>query len=286
MKTAIVTGASSGIGKETARELARRGMRVGIVCRNPKKADDTMAELRDSAPGASIDLFLGDLAELEQVRKLSAELHAAYPEGIDVLVNNAGVNLSQQQFTSEGFDAMLATTYLAPVLLTHLVGDLLLAAAPSRVIQVASEAHRFASTLDLDKLPDVGEYRGGLLANRAYGLTKLLLILYTQELARRLEGTRITANSLCPGLVATNLVGAQAMITRVGNVLKATPLIRTPRQGAEIAIRLASEASFEGVTGKFFSSTPGAGLVPPVRARGDAALQRAVYEKTGTWLDL
>jgi NAD(P)-dependent dehydrogenase (short-subunit alcohol dehydrogenase family) len=279
----VVTGASSGIGKETARELARRGMHVVIVCRNKAKGEATVEEVIAAVPGATIDLVLADLSELAQVRSLAGELHDRY-DRIDVLINNAGINASTQETTGEGFDAMLATNYLAPALLTHLTGDLLLAGAPSRVINVASEAHRFASAIQLDVLPDVGPYAGGLGANRVYGLTKLLLILHTQELARRLEGTGITANSLCPGLVATNLVGAQAMMTRLATALSVTPLVRTPRQGAHMSIKLASDPSIEGVTGQFFTSTTAARVLPPVGVRGDLELQRELWDKTESWI--
>lgn len=274
---AVVTGASSGIGKETARELARRDHRVAIVCRNPAKGKETLAEL-----DGDVDLFLADLSELAQVRKLADDLHAAY-DHIDVLVNNAGVNSAQREVTREGHDRMMATNYLAPFLLTQLLGDLLRAADQGRVVNVASEAHRFAGKIDFDQLPDLGEYRGGLLANRAYALTKLLLILHTRELARRLEGTDITANSLCPGLVATNLVGAQAMITRVGGVLSRTPLVRTPHQGARMSIKLAIDPTID-VSGRFFTSTPAARVLPLVGALGDRELQRELWDRTEEWL--
>jgi retinol dehydrogenase 12 len=280
---AVVTGASSGIGKETARELAKRGMHVAIVCRNPAKGEETLGELTVSA-ASNIDLFLADLSLLSEVRKLAVDLHAKY-DAVDALVNNAGVNLSQRTETAEGFDTMMATNYLAPVLLTHLVGDLLLAAPQGRVVNVASEAHRFASSIDFDQLPDLGNYGGGLIANRAYGLTKLLLILHTQELARRFESTPVTANSLCPGLVATNLVGAQAMVTRLGNVLARTPLVRTPRQGAQMSVKLASDTRMDDVSGQFFTSTPAARVLPAVGARGDEALQRELWDQTEQWLN-
>jgi NAD(P)-dependent dehydrogenase (short-subunit alcohol dehydrogenase family) len=279
----VVTGASSGIGTETARVLAQRGHHVAIVCRNPAKGEATLGELTAAAPDATIDLFRADLSELAQVRQLADDLHAKY-DHIDVLINNAGVNLSQSEHTSEGFDVMMATNYLAPVLLTHLVGDLLLAGPQGRVVNVASEAHRFAAGIDFDELPSLGNYRGGLLANRAYGLTKLLLVLHTQELARRLEGTAVTANSLCPGLVATNLVGAQAMVTRLGDVLSRTPLVRTPRQGAQMSIKLASDPAMSGVSGKFFTSTTAARVLPPVGARGDLELQRDLWDRTEQWI--
>jgi len=279
----VVTGASSGIGKETARGLVERGMHVVIVCRNRAKGESTREELLASAPDATVDLFLADLSLLAEVRRLGDELRAAYGS-IDALVNNAGVNLSRPEPTIEGFDAMMATNYLAPVLLTHVVGDLLLAAPQGRVVNVASEAHRTAPAVNLDQLPDLGEYSSGVSANRAYGLTKLLLILHTQELARHLDGSTVTANSLCPGLVATNLVGEQSLATRVAGVLSRTPLVRTPKKGAEMSIKLASDRTMAGVSGRFFSSTPGAGVLPAVRARGDAELQRQLWERTDRWL--
>jgi retinol dehydrogenase 12 len=279
----VITGASAGIGKETARALARQGMHIGIVCRNPTKGEATLRELKASAPDATIELFLADISEMAQVRTLAADLHGRY-DRLDVLINNAGINGAQQDTTIEGFDAMLATNYLAPALLTHLVGDLLLAGAPSRVINVASEAHRFAAPIDLNQLPDIGRYSGGISANRAYGLTKLLLILHTQELARRLEGSGITANSLCPGLVATNLVGAQAMVTRLATALAVTPLVRTPAQGAHMSIKLASDPTMGAVTGKFFTTTTAARVLPAVGARSDEALQRELWEKTEQWI--
>jgi NAD(P)-dependent dehydrogenase (short-subunit alcohol dehydrogenase family) len=279
----VVTGASSGIGKETARVLAKRGLHVGLVCRNPSKGEATVAEIMESAPGATVDLFLGDLSLLSEVKRVADDLHASY-DRIDVLINNAGVNLSQHEATVEGFDVMMATNYLAPVLLTRLAGDLVLAAPQGRVVNVASEAHRFAAAIDFDALPDLGDYRGGLQANRAYGLTKLLLILHTQELAHRLATTPVTANSLCPGLVATNLVGAQAMVTRLADVLSRTPLVRSPLQGAQMSIKLATDPAMADVSGEFFTSTSAARILPNVGARADLDLQRELWERTEQWL--
>lgn len=274
----LLTGASSGIGKATAKVLAKRGHHVAVVCRDPAKADDTMAEL-----DGDVELFLADLSLLENLRKLAAALHDRY-DHIDALINNAGINRSSAERTAEGFDAMMATNYLAPVLLTHLVGDLLLAAEQGRVVNVASEAHRIAAPIDFDTLPSLGEYSGGISTNRAYGLTKLLLILHTQELARRLDGTAVTANALCPGLVNTNLIGAQATVRRVSDALARTPLINTPHQGAQMSIKLATDPSLAHTTGEFFTSTPGARLIPPVGARKDAELQRRLWDATERWV--
>ncbi len=274
----LVTGASSGIGKATAQVLAKRGHHVAIVCRDPAKADVTMREI-----DGDVELFMADLSLLGEVHKLAAALHDRY-DRLDVLINNAGINSGAAQRTSDGFDPMMTTNYLAPVLLTHLVGDLLVAAPQGRVVNVASEAHRMAAPIDFDTLPSLGDYRGGIGANRAYGLTKLLLILHTQELARRVAGTAVTANSLCPGLVNTNLIGAQAMVRRIGDVLSRTPLINTPRQGAQMSIKLATDPTLARTTGEFFTSTPPARLLPPVGARRDVALQRRLWDETDTWL--
>ena len=251
---------------------------MALVGRNAAKVKETMAEL-----DGEIDTFLADLSVLAEVRSLATELHSTY-DRIDALVNNAGVNASQKTETVEGFDTMMATNYLAPVLLTHLLGDLLLRAEQGRVINVASEAHRFASGINFDTLPDIGDYSGGISANRAYGLTKLLLILHTQELARRVADTDLTANALCPGLVATNLVGAQAMVTRVAGALARTPLVRTPAQGAHMSIKLATDPTMRDVTGKFFTSTQAARVLPAAGPRNDEALQRELWDKTEQWI--
>ena len=272
-KICIVTGATSGIGKEIARGLVAQGAQVGIVGRNPDKVKATAEEL-----GGAVETYLADLSELSQVRTLAAELHRRN-ERIDVLVNNAGINSSSPQPTSEGYDAMLVTNYLAPFLLTNLVLDLLKAGAPARVVNVASEAHRLSDRLDPDRLTDFSP-SGAISGNRLYGRTKLALILSTQELAARLQGSGVTANSVCPGLVATNLVGEATPLTRFAQLASSTPLVRRPEQGASMPLRLATDPSFDGVTGQFISSTPGAGILPKHSARKDAALQQRLWEAT------
>ena len=281
---AIVTGATSGIGKEIARELARRGVHVGIVGRNPAKTAATADELRASVPDAEIETYHADLSELGDVRALADELHRRN-DRIDVLVNNAGINSSIPIVTSDGFDVMLATNYLAPFLLTNLVTDLLKAGAPSRVVNVASEAHRASDRIDVDHIRDFVPM-GVVGGNRLYGRTKLELILFTQELARRLEGTGVTANAVCPGLVATNLAGEASPFTRVAAAMSRTPLVRRPEQGARMPVRLASDPAFERTTGEFFSSTPGARLIPAHPARRDRALQTELWARTADLVGL
>jgi NAD(P)-dependent dehydrogenase (short-subunit alcohol dehydrogenase family) len=216
------------------------------------------------------------------VRSVADTLRTSWGR-IDALVNNAGINTSSPAPTSDGFDPMLATNYLSPWLLTNLLLDVLRAGAPARVVNVASEAHRLSDKLDPHHLNDFSP-SGPLETNRLYGRTKLALILYTQELADRVEPAEITVNAMCPGLVATNLAG-DSTATRLAALASRTPLVRRPDQGAALAIRLAVEPQYEGVTGGFFSSTPGAGLLPPHPSRRDRDLQRELWDATAELVD-
>jgi retinol dehydrogenase 12 len=273
----VITGATSGIGKAAAVELARQGARLTIVCRNVDKGAATVAELADTIPGLSADVVRCDLADLESVRRAAFELVDRY-DAIDVLINNAGVNDTQSSLTAEGFDHMMASNYLGPFLLTRLVLDRLKAAAPSRIVVVGSEAHRMAGPFDPERFEDLGAY-GTVNNNLAYGRTKLLDQLFTNELARRLEGTGVTANSVCPGLVATNLVD-MGPLRPIMQVATRTPFVNTPAEGARLVVRLAADPKFEGATGRFYTSTPGMRLLPPVPAMLDTRLQRRIWERT------
>src|SRR5688500_1823232 len=172
----IVTGATNGIGEAAAEELARRGAHVGIVARNPVKADATVARIREATPDAPVDVFIGDLALMADVRRVAAEINDRY-ERIDVLVNNAGIQLQAQRTTSEGLPEMIAVNYLAAWLLTSLLRDRLVASAPARVVVTASEAHRIGWTVDPETiLTDTSEFgRAGVMP--AYGKSKLLDVL-------------------------------------------------------------------------------------------------------------
>ena len=280
----IVTGATNGIGEAAAIELARRGAHVGIVARNPAKADATTARIKAAAPGAPVDVFIGDLALMNDVRKVAADMLDRY-ERIDVLVNNAGIQLPEQRTTSEGFPEMVAVNYLAPWLLTSLLHDRLVASAPARVVVTASEAHRIGWTIDPDTiLTDSAPFgRAGVMS--AYGKSKLLDVLFTLELAERLEGTGVTANCCCPGLVATGLAGTENVADRVATALSRTPLVRRPEQGARVLVRLATDAAFATRTGKFISSTPLAGLLPTIPSVRDTALRRRLWDATEALLD-
>lgn len=274
----IVTGATSGIGMATALELARRGGDISIVCRNLEKGKATAAEIEAVVPGSTVEVLLADLSELDQVRRLAEEVRGRHPV-VDILVNNAGVQDLRPRLTHDGFDHMLASNYLGPFLLTNLVLDKVRAAPAGRIIVVASEAHRSAGPLDPETFEHLGHY-SRLTGMRAYGRTKLLDLLFALELARRLEGTRATANALCPGLVATNLVEGKPLLGPVDRIMSRTPLLRTPEQGARMSVRLASDPSLAGVSGRFFTSTPGMTFLPSAAATRDVALQRRIWERT------
>jgi NAD(P)-dependent dehydrogenase (short-subunit alcohol dehydrogenase family) len=279
----IVTGATNGIGEAAAIELARRGARVGIVARNPRKADATVARIEAARPAAPVDVFIGDLAHMSDVRKVAAEMLDRY-DHIDVLINNARIQLREQRTTSEGSPEMVAVNYLAPWLLTSLLRHRLVASAPARVVVTASEAHRMGWTIDPETiLTDTAPFgRAGVM--RAYGKSKLLDVLFTLELAERLKDSGVTANCCCPGLVATGLAGTENMADRVAKALSRTPLVRRPEQGARVLVRLATEPAFVTRTGEFISSTPLAGLLPKIPAVRDVALRRRLWEATAAVL--
>jgi NAD(P)-dependent dehydrogenase (short-subunit alcohol dehydrogenase family) len=274
----VITGATSGIGHAAALELARRGAALTIVCRNPERGKTTAAELEAASGGASVDVLLADLSELDQVRTVAQEINDRY-SAVDVLINNAGVQDLWPRATSKGFDHMLASNYLGPFLLTNLVLDRVRAASSGRVVIVASDAHRIAARIDPESFEQLGEYSGSRTAIRAYARTKFLDLLFSYELARRLDGSG-TANACCPGLVATNLVEGGPVMGRADRVLTKTPLLRTPEQGARILVKLATDPSLAGVSGRYFPSTPGSRFIPLRPATRDAALQRKIWDRT------
>jgi NAD(P)-dependent dehydrogenase (short-subunit alcohol dehydrogenase family) len=236
-KTCIVTGANSGLGKETALALAEMKANVVMVCRNKEKGDAVRAEISKKSRNESVDLLLCDLSSLAEVRTLAAEVRNRYGN-IHVLVNNAGL-FSFSGRTDDGFETTFAVDYLAPFLLTNLLLDLLKASAPSRIVNVSSVGH-FNGHIDLDAVRKGGVATGW----GAYSNSKLALVMFTYELSRRLQGTGVTANCLHPGTVATHILRLPPAITR--------PFLKSAKEGAETAIYLASSPEVETVTGKYF----------------------------------
>ncbi|MBJ6144470.1 SDR family NAD(P)-dependent oxidoreductase [Hymenobacter sp. BT559] len=249
-KIMLVTGATSGIGEVTARELARQGAHVIILARNAEKADRTRRAIIAATGNERIDTVLADLSVLQQVRDVAAELHAKYPR-LDVLVNNAGLMFgAERELSADGYEMTLATNHLGPFLLTSLLFDLLQKSSAARIVNVASMAYRFSKPT-LDDLQSERDYS----AVWEYGNTKLWNIMFTQELAERLRAhgiTNVTTNCLHPGAVATGygkqtggIVGAALSLAR--------PFMISPEKGAQTSIFLATDAKVGAVSGGFFS---------------------------------
>jgi len=282
----VVTGATNGIGKEIARALARRGALLTIVARNPQKAAATADELSgESGAAGKPDVVIADLGDLESVRNAAAELRDRY-ERIDVLVNNAGTNSAVAATSVDGYELNMATNHLGPFLLTNLVLGLVQKAAPSRIVVTASEAHRTGGRPNLDRLADpIGSY-GAAGRQGAYGRSKLMNILFTKELARRLDGTGVTVNCFCPGAVFTGLVGDSPWVVGAGRILSRTPIIRRPEQGARMGVRLVLDPAFADTSGGFYSSTPGARFLPTLAVLKDVEFQRTAWEKSAELVGL
>ncbi|MET4639887.1 SDR family oxidoreductase [Mycetocola sp. 2940] len=246
-KNVLVTGGTGGIGKATAMELARRGARVGIVGRDAARAEAAARDIRAQA-GTSVDVFAADMSSQADVRRLAAQVLDAYPH-LDVLVNNVGGYWGKRHTTVDNLERTFAINHLASFLLTNLLLDRLKASAPARVVTVSSGAQSLGR-LNFDDLQGERKYSG----QRAYNQSKLANVMFTYELARRLEGTGVTATVLHPGVTRTNF-GAEdrsrwfAFMNRLGQ-----PFMKSPDQGASTSIYLASSPDVDGVTGRYFAN--------------------------------
>jgi len=278
----VITGATNGIGRLAALELARQGVHLGVVARSGAKVDGLRGEIEEIAPGAPVDAFLVDLSSLQDVRQTGQEISARY-DRISVLINNAGVHAFSQRITSEGFAEMVAVNYLAPWILTNALRDRLIAAAPSRVVTVASEAGRLhAKTItpsrDITLTDDYTRRESMTL----YGRSKLMDVMFTQELARRLAGTGVTANCCSPGFNVTGL-GRDLPFAGVLHKILTALRIGDPRRGAQIITRLATDPAFIDTTGGYFSVRDAMPLECPEPGRG-ADVQRELWDITAELL--
>ena len=276
MKTAVVTGASAGIGLETARGLAARAFHVVLLCRNAEKAKVAHRHIEGCVPGASTDIVLADLSVLADVRRAATEITQRL-DGLDVLVNNAGITLRKPAYTVEGIDVMEATNHLGPFLLTNLLRPMLEASAPSRVVTVASAVHRIGK-LRLDELEETRNY--GFLGFPRYGETKLMNILFTRELARRLEGTGVVANAVHPGAVRTDLGAPPGAVRALTG-----RFMRSPEQGARTSIHAATAPDLATVTGRYFIDEKPADDKLSAQARDDR-LAAELWERSAQLVGL
>ena len=242
----MVTGATSGIGAVTARALAQKGARVIIVARNVNRCENTVAEIIQTTGNHAVEYMLADLSSQDEIHNLVRVYQDKY-ERLDVLVNNAGGFFMSRLESIDGIEMTFALNHLNYFLLTNLLIETIKASAPARIVNVSSAAHQNAS-IDFDDLQDKHNYSGW----QAYGQSKLANILFTYELARRLEGTGVTVNALHPGFVATNFGANNAgflgtLVRRFMNLFSIE--VET---GAQTSIYLAASAGVEGVTGKYF----------------------------------
>jgi NAD(P)-dependent dehydrogenase (short-subunit alcohol dehydrogenase family) len=247
-KVCLVTGSNSGIGKVTARELARMGATVVMVCRNAAKGEAARKEIQEATGNQKVDLLVADLSSLAEVRRVADEFKQHYTQ-LHVLIHNAGGANYERKVTPEGYETTLAANYLAPFLLTELLLDVLRASAPARIVNVSSMAHT-RGKIDFADLQS--EQRYDLW--KAYGQAKLALILYTYELARRLEGSGVTVNALHPGVIASNFDQGLSPFLRWGWKL-IRPMLSTVEQGARTTLYLATSPEVEGVSGQYFSNS-------------------------------
>ncbi len=237
-KVCLVTGATSGIGKEIAHGLSKLGASVAISGRSREKCESAVQETN------SASYFVADLSSQAEVRKIADEFSSKY-DRLDVLVNNAGVFLAERKVTVDGIEYTLAVNHLAPFLLTNLLIDKLKSSAPSRIITTSSYAH-YAGQINFD---DIQFERRRYTGISAYSQSKLANVLFTRELARQLAGTQVTANCFHPGAVRTNLVqgGSYGMMWKAAGVF-----FVGPEKGADTGVHLASSDELVAVTGGYF----------------------------------
>ncbi len=241
-KVCVVTGANSGIGKETAEGLARMGATVVMVCRDRERGQAALEEIKSKSGNRSVELMICDFASQAQIRKLAEEFKQKHNR-LDVLINNAGLVLTRRAVTEDGLESTFAVNHLGYFLLTNLLLDVIKQSAPARIVNVALTAHRSA-TIDFNDLQGERSYS----TMRAYGQSKLANILFTYELARRLEGSGVTANCLHPGIIGTNIFRAAPGILSAAAKL----IFKSPKKGAETSLYLAASPEVAQVTGKYF----------------------------------
>ncbi|HXG07856.1 MAG TPA: SDR family oxidoreductase [Nitrososphaera sp.] len=267
-KTCLVTGATSGIGKEIARGLAEMGATVVLVGRTKEKCELVRNDIRTrTGSGSRVSYLVADLSSQASIRQLARQ----YADGhsrLDVLVNNAGAFRANRNTTTDGIEYTFAVNHLAPFLLTNLLLDLIKRSAPARIITTSSVAHRGARIIDFD---DVQFEKRSYNGFKAYSLSKLANILFTRELAERLSGTGVTANCFHPGGVRTNLARENPWYYRLAWSVVGLFFI-SPEKGADTAIYLASSSDAGGITGKYFVKRK------PVKPSDDAESKEAAVK--------
>lgn len=245
-KTVLVTGGTGGIGRAIAIGLASMGAHVGITGRDRARAEQAAAVIADASGNSTVDVFVADMSSQTEVRRLADEVLVAYPR-LDVLVNNVGGFWAHRHMTADGLEQTFALNHLAPFLLTNLLLDRLMASQPARVVTVSSGAHALGR-IDFEDLMGERDYSG----HRAYNQSKLANVMFTYELARRLQGTGITATALHPGMTDTAFSSEDPSRKMAPVVFAVRPFMKSPKKGADTAVYLASSPDVEGVTGRYY----------------------------------
>lgn len=246
-KICIVTGSNSGIGKETTLALADMGATIIMAVRSKERGENARKEIVGKTGNTAISLMICDLASMDSIRQFVKEFNDSYSK-LDVLINNAGAVFTQRETTVDGFERTLAVNYLGPFLLTYEMISLLKSSTPSRIINLSSGLSKSAE-LNLDSFQNEKKYNG----MKAYGKAKLMIIMFTYELAYRLEGTAVTVNAVHPGFVATNLGRNTGSFLSSLGFRMMRPFQISAKKGAETSVYLASSDNVKDVTGKCFS---------------------------------
>ena len=249
-KVVMVTGATNGIGFEAAKALAAQGATIVGVGRNPQKSEDAAAQITRTTGNPKVEFLVADLSVQAQVRQLAATFKQKYNR-LDVLLNNAGGFFARREVSADAIEMTWALNHLNYFLLTDQLLDVLKASAPARIVNVSSGAHTGAKGINFDDV----EFKHGYSSWTVYGHSKLANVMFTYELARRLDGAQVTANALHPGFVATGFGHNNGGLMRTGMNVVQKIAAKKPEQGAATSIYLASSPEVEGVTGKYFSDS-------------------------------
>lgn len=266
----LVTGSNSGIGKETARALARMNATVVMLVRNKEKGDSARDEIVADTGNQNVEVMVADLLSLKEIRRFVADYGSSH-DRLDVLINNAGGIFSKRELTEDGNEYTIALNYLAPFYITHEMLGLLSSSPSARVVNVASAAH----TRGKINLDDFQNEKFGFM--RTYGTAKLYNIMFTYELARRLSGTGITVNAVHPGFVNTNFGKKDASRARIAMMKLISRIGRSPEEGAQTSIYLASSPEVEGISGKYYADCK---EHESSKTSYDVELQDALWAKT------
>jgi NAD(P)-dependent dehydrogenase (short-subunit alcohol dehydrogenase family) len=282
-KVVVITGATSGIGQVAAEKLTAMGARIVQVARDRERGQSAITRLNQVSPGISHKIYYADLSRLQEMKRVAAEIAQAEPR-IDVLINNAGAMFGTRQLTEDGLERTFALNHMSYFMMTQGLGDRLAAAVPARVVNTASDAHT-SGTVDFDDLQSEKAYRFNLKdwlryggpAFKVYARSKLMNILYTRELARKLAGAGVTANSLHPGFVSTRFGDQTGGLIGFGiGIAKRFAL--TPEQGAETLVYLASSPEVATTTGEYFHKCRP--TMPSREAQDDDKAQRLWRESS------